>query len=320
MLKEKVKEPIYISPYKEVTVTTAGNVSTIRYSMYKPTPATKKVSKDEYIKINGSHENTAGEVYNFVHTTTRAENVKNVRLSLAKLRDIINANATEPENVLWITLTYKENMRDTKRLYDDFRKFNMRLHTYCEQNNLSKYEYVIAAEPQARGAWHIHGLFIFNEKPYIPKRDLERVWGHGFVSIKRPDRVDNLGLYLTAYLCDMELSQVDDIRKIKPQNIKECEDRGGKSKAVIKGERLKLYPVGFRIFRTSKGIKRPVVEEKTYKDALTELRKHTLVYEKAVMLIDENEDKAINIFKYEQYVKESNRKFREKKQKKRDKM
>jgi hypothetical protein len=233
-------------------------------------------------------------------------------LSLAKLRDLINANVTDPKKILWVTLTYAENMTDTVRLYKDFKKFNMRLQTYCEQNNLPYYEYIVCAEPQARGAWHIHGLFIFPNKVFIPKLDLERVWGHGFVSIKRPDNADNLGLYLTAYLCDMELSNVPDINKINPDMLKIAEDNKGNSKAYIKGERLKLYPVGFRIFRTSKGVKRPTVEEKTYKQAMTELSKHTLVHEKAVQLVHEDDKRLVNLFKYEQYVRHANKQFRAK--------
>ena len=64
------------------------------------------------------------------------------------MRDIINTNVVNTNNGLWVTLTYKENMQDTKKLYDDYRKFNMRFQRYLKNNNLPKCEYIVCAEPQ----------------------------------------------------------------------------------------------------------------------------------------------------------------------------
>lgn len=39
-------------------------------------------------------------------------------------------------------------MKDKIRLYDDYRKFNMRFQRYLLNNNLPKCEYIACAEPQ----------------------------------------------------------------------------------------------------------------------------------------------------------------------------
>ena len=85
----------------------------------------------------------------------------------------------------------------------DFRHFNTR----CREI-FGHYEYITAAEPQGRGAWHLHCVFIFAGKaPYMENAVVRDCWKQGFVTVKRLDDVDNVGAYLTAYLGDMELSE-----------------------------------------------------------------------------------------------------------------
>ncbi len=74
----------------------------------------QKLNADEYIDLR------TGVVELFQHTTSRAEDKASVAQSLRNLRDIINSNLTEPESALWVTLTYKSNMRDPQRLYPRF--------------------------------------------------------------------------------------------------------------------------------------------------------------------------------------------------------
>ena len=100
------------------------------------------------------------------------------------IRDSINTNLAEPENALWVTLTYAENMRDAKRLYEDFRRFWQRFRYYLDKHEYPPAEYITAAEPQGRGAWHLHCLFLFPEKaPFIPNADMARIWGYGFTTV-----------------------------------------------------------------------------------------------------------------------------------------
>lgn len=75
------------------------------------------------------------------------------------------------------------------------------------------------------GAWHLHIIYIFEKKrPYIPKEDFEKLWGFGFVNIKSLKGIDNLGMYLSAYLSSMQL---------------EYKNNDSNNKRIIKGSRLR---------------------------------------------------------------------------------
>lgn len=103
----------------------------------------------------------------------------------------------------------------------DFRHFNTR----CREI-FGHYEYITAAEPQGRGAWHLHCVFIFAGKaPYMENAVVRDCWKQGFVTVKRLDDVDNVGAYLTAYLGDMELSEASkaDMAVSYSKGIKEVE-------------------------------------------------------------------------------------------------
>jgi hypothetical protein len=104
-------------------------------------------------------------------------------------------------------------------------------------------EYVSIAEPQERGAWHLHELWKrtdYNDL-FIPYSDLVDLWGHGSIDVQRLEKSDNIGAYISAYL----------------QNIPEDEALKSNSKGFKKGARLHLYPPKMRFYRCSKGILKP---------------------------------------------------------------
>lgn len=198
------------------------------------------------------------------------------------MKDYINTNVLDPSCALWITLTYAENMTDTKRLYTDFDKFMKRF-----RYRYGKVEYIVAAEPQGRGAWHMHLLLIFEKQPpYIPNALLAEIWGHGFVKINKLKNVDNIGAYLTAYLGDMELSNSEEVNG---QEVKLIEVEG-KTKRFVKGARLKLYPKGFNLYRISKGIKAPTVELILEHELQTRTESMEMTFESAIELTLDNGD------------------------------
>ena len=91
---------------------------------------------------------------------------------LGRLRDYLNTNITDVSKGRWVTLTYAENMTNTERLYTDFKKFKQKLKRYLKQ----EFEYIVAMEPQGRGAWHAHIVLIFeNKAPYIPNDEMARI-------------------------------------------------------------------------------------------------------------------------------------------------
>ena len=245
-----------------------------------------------------------GEVKEFKHHNSRAEDTASVSQSLRKLRDLINANLEDPGTALWVTLTYRENMTDPARLYEDYRRFWQRFKYYLKQNNYSPAEYVIAAEPQARGAWHLHCLFLFpGPAPYIDNSKMSKIWGHGFTSTKGLTGIKNPGVYLTFYLSSMELAESIKAGTFQAKRLSESKD---KSKAVVKGARLRLYPSGFNLYRFSRGVKRPEVWQTTEQEAQAEVEGMPLTYEKTISITDEG-GTVRNVINYRTYTKGTER-------------
>lgn len=222
-----------------------------------------KIDRDHYVLLE------TGEVFDYEHSENKSQNLQAVRRTISNLRGIINANCIDEEKMRWVTLTYAENMTDTERLYNDFEKFWKRFCYWCKKQNISKPEYIAVAEPQGRGAWHMHLILLFVDKaPYIANNEvLAPLWGQGFTKIKAVHGCDNIGAYFSAYLADMPLEdfQKSDIAHNGSNiyEVKECavSDDGteGKTKAFVKGARLHFYPSGMNIYRCSRGILRPTV-------------------------------------------------------------
>lgn len=285
-----------------VKLSEMGNITEIQHNTHRNKRCNiQRIDKDHLLVFS------TGEVREVVHYAERIDDMKSVSQSLKKLRELINANVVNTDNVIWFTLTYRDNMTDPKKLYTDFKKFNMRLKTWEDNNSISHHEYIICAEPQGRGAWHIHGLLIWEQKaPFIPHDTFWRIWskegfnqraidgvGYDFVNIKSLNNCDNVGSYLTAYLGDMSL---DEYKKAKPNarwcgEVKDCNVReNGKKvvKKILKGARLHFYPAGFRIFRCSRGVKRPKVSLITLKKAKEKVRTAILTFRKSVSIKDDN--------------------------------
>lgn len=282
-------------PSTPVTVKRCGNVTEIRYiAGRQPSIPFEKLSADLYA------DKQTGEVKEFQHHKNRAEDKASVAQSLRKLRDLINANLEDPKTALWVTLTYQKNVTDPGQLYEDFRRFWQRFKYYLRKQGHPPADYIIAAEPQGRRAWHLHCLYLFPGKaPFIPNAEMARLWGQGFTKTKSLKGIGNPGLYLTAYLGDMELSEAVSAGQFNAERLAETKD---KSKAVIKGARLKLYPPGFNLYRCSRGVKRPEVCQMTEQEAQAEVKGMPLTYEKTISVTDEA-GTLRNIINYRTYTK-----------------
>lgn len=287
---EKLSQIPPKNPNLMVKVTEMGNIVEVQYMSHRNCKQTIRMLEggEQYVVC------ATGEVRDVEHHDTREENRKGLYKTFALARALINTNVTDVEKVRWCTLTYAENMKDTKKLYEDFKKFNMRFQYYCEQKGYSKPEYIVMMEPQGRGAWHAHLLYIWDDMqaPYIPNEEFRALWGHGFVRIKKLDNVDNVGAYLTAYLGDMELSEVnpeefDKVTHGTSTKLVEVDEDGKKvTKAIIKGARLNLYPVNFNMLRCSRGVKRPIEEMMSQDEANKKVSAATKTFESAIKLTD----------------------------------
>lgn len=270
---EKTKDKIFVERVDVHTLTDfkpsyvkcikSGNITEFVCLSKSPAPfPVVKIDKDHYVLLE------TGEVFDYEHSDNKSQNLQAVRRTISNLRGIINANCIDEEKMRWVTLTYAENMTDTERLYNDFKNFWKRFCYWCKKQHIAKPEYIAVAEPQERGAWHMHLILLFREKaPYIANNEvLAPLWGQGFTKIKAVHGCDNIGAYFSAYLADMPLEdfQKSDIaHNGNIYEVKECavSDDGteGKTKAFVKGARLHFYPSGMNIYRCSRGIVYPTV-------------------------------------------------------------
>ena len=280
---------IYIDDKDFVVVTEMNHIHEVQYMEKRNTGATiKKINKSEFVVLS------TGEIKEFKNNENRSQNENGLRKTFKRLRYLINNNFIGRPNELFVTLTYKENMNDVKRLYDDFRKFIQRL-----QYNFSDYgvlEYLDVIEPQGRGAWHHHVLLKFPDKNhvFIENKKLAKIWGHGFVKVNRIHNIDNIGAYLTAYLADIPLDQVEE--DIVGEVVEKIIDN--QTKKIVKGGRLHLYPSGINLYRKSKGIVFPERKTMTYSNAKEIIGDSDMTMESNVFL--EN-DEFKNHIRFEQY-------------------
>lgn len=302
----KLSELPPLNPCLPVKVTEMGNIIEVQYMSHRNTKQTIQMlaGGEQYVIC------ATGEVKDVEHGLTRKDNKKGLYKTFAHVRALINTNVTDVSKVRWCTLTYAVNMTDPKQLYTDFEKFNKRFQYYCKLSGWSKPEYIVMMEPQGRGAWHAHLLYIWQDQkaPFIPNEKFRELWGHGFVRIKQLDDVDNVGAYLTAYLGDMEITEAVECRNLelngRAVKMVEIEDENGKkvSKAVVKGARLDLYPANFNMIRYSRGIKKPIEEMMSQEEANKKVLAATKTFTSAIKLTDADNEFETVIVK-EQYNK-----------------
>lgn len=250
----------------------------------------KKLSKDEYVDLG------TGEIKDFKKTVNRSQGINSLRQTFKKLRYLINNNFTGAANELFICPTYRGELqtRDHLKVGQDYEKFIKRLR--YEYKGISTVEAIKVLEPHASGNWHMHILLKFPnlDKVFIPFVDLNRLWGHGSVSVRALKDVDNIGAYVSAYLADVEVS--DDY--VHPDIV--VKEVDGQKKKFIKGGRLFFYPTGVNLFSKTKGIKYPDRIEMTYEDAKKVVQESTPHYSQTIEISDSDSDFS-NTITYEQY-------------------
>lgn len=261
----------------------------------------KNTSLSKFRKINREHyvDLTSGEIFDYKLNTNRSQNTDSMRKTLHNIRRTINNNFSGGENELFVTLTYADNMQDTKKLYNDFKNFwkYLKSEYSCKYSGL---EYINIIEPQGRGAWHCHVLIKCNQGQvlYIPNDDIYKFWrGKGWTKVKRLKGVDNIGAYLSAYLTDMELD-FDNFGKLYEYGDtitfheiieRKVVDDTGKavSKKFAKGARLYLYGSMTNIIRCSRGIEKPVSVEQPYSDVKKIVGSRTPDYSKSIAIMND---------------------------------
>lgn len=188
------------------------------------------------------------------------------------LRRLINANVGQygkEFTAKFLTLTFKDNVKDLDKANYEFKKFIQRLNYYCFGTKKANLKYTCVVEFQKRGAIHYH-VIIYN-MPYIKANDLSIVWGNGFIKINRIDDVDNVGAYVSEYLGQAEKGQGHD----------------------IEDDRLE----GRKSYFSSKGLFKPVeITDKKIVDAVS-----TALQEKCLTYSATFENESLGNITYKQY-------------------
>ena len=243
----------------------------------------ERIDKDTFVV------RSTGEVKHYNHEKKgRLAHKNNLRKTFNKIRDLVNANVTvlNQSHVLFVTLTFAENMQNPLKAYEEFKKFMGRLKTYCLKKEYDVPKYISVIEPQARGAFHFHVLLIFpNEAPFITNVEMEKIWANGFTDVQRlQGNVTNVGLYLTAYMSDIV---IDD--ESGNEILIDSKDKQKKS-SIKKGARLHFYPKGLHIVRHSRDIEMPTEITTDYQTAMEQIKEipsMTLDYESTYEVKDE---------------------------------
>lgn len=259
-LRHKIPVKIRSPMYRKAVV--AGSV--VKVVSMRESPGgffIRRIDKQYY------YDTRTGQLGEYHRGDTKADlSTDTLRKTLERLRLIINANCVSAAALRWITLTYAENMQDRKRLYTDFNRFFLRFKRYSVKNAMEVPEYIAVAEPQNRGAWHLHVIFVYPYvAPFIPVSDLEEMWGQGFTWITKCEGVDNIGAYFSAYLSDLPLNEAEESgveyssASVVEKEVYEFEAERKAKKKFVKGARLRLYPAGMNLYRCSRGIIKPLV-------------------------------------------------------------
>lgn len=125
------------------------------------------------------------------------------------LRRLVNANYGQYGSEFtakFVTLTFGPNITDLKMANYEYTKFVKRLNYRMFDTKKANLRYTAVVHFQKRGAVHYH--VIFYNLPYLKAKELESLWGNGFVKINKIDHVDNVG----AYVCKYMTKEADDER------------------------------------------------------------------------------------------------------------
>ncbi len=148
----------------------------------------------------------------------RKEEARNKAVYKARtdLTRLIYANAWhwfdsdgKPYLPVFITLTFRDDIRDLKQANHAFSNFIKRLNFRIGESKASILKYVVVPEFQdlhRGGVVHYHALF-FN-LPFIWKSELEEVWDEGYAKIRKIDNLDKA----VGYVCKYIAKKFDDHR------------------------------------------------------------------------------------------------------------
>lgn len=113
---------------------------------------------------------------------------------------LVLANLSESAFPVFASLTYAENMQDSRRATKDFNTFARDIRLQFGK----AIKYIAIQERQKRGAIHFHAL-IWGLPTWVvngerDSRMVASIWGHGFTDLVKTDGDVRLGSYMVKYL------------------------------------------------------------------------------------------------------------------------
>jgi len=156
-----------------------GFGKTLEVTTYKKPRVSFKKDDDTYVYRSATGKKTQGSV-NRTRTTL-----------FQLIEGNLGQHGVYPP--VFVTLTFKENLKDLTLANYEFKKYIKRFRYFLSHD----LKYVCVPEFQKRGAVHFHMVF-FN-LPFVSFEDLENIWGHGMTNIQSVREVRSMGAYLTKY-------------------------------------------------------------------------------------------------------------------------
>lgn len=121
------------------------------------------------------------------HNGRIAANIARTRNTVRRL-----ALANFDNGSKFVTFTFAENITEVSEANKLWKQFTKKM-----RRKYGNFKYMAVLEFQKRGAVHYHCIW---DLPYIKKKDLQDMWGNGFIKVNRIDHVDNVGAYIVKYM------------------------------------------------------------------------------------------------------------------------
>lgn len=114
----------------------------------------------------------------------------------------------------FVTLTFEEHVTDRAVAMDEFKKFMKRLNHREGKKGRNQIQYLGVIEHTKKGRIHFH-VVLFN-CGYIPKSELETVWGNGFVQINQIYGMNGSAVarYVTKYMAKQFQNMEEDLENL----------------------------------------------------------------------------------------------------------
>lgn len=214
------------------------------------TEKVKRIDKETYL------DPTTNEVKTYTRNTERTQNESTFYRAKRELNLLILNNFSGGKNELFLTLTYNVRFPNPSGLSADFRNYMKRVNNHFKGQY--SFDYIVVREPHLSGSWHMHVLLQCDgEITSEIKNILTDKWRKGTAHIQAINQVNKLAAYLTSHLTNLVIDENGEDSFMVDYSTMT-------TKTIMKNARLNLYPMQFRIYSSSKNIKKPIARYMTF--------------------------------------------------------